>query len=151
MTVFSTRNRSTALALLGGAAVITATAAGTAAADPGAHGGERSTIVCLAPGGDAPNLPALPGGPDVRFQRVVPGEPGVDLRRAVPVEPGRGHAVPAVPAPGDGGPRVDGTVECTQITPDGQHTVVVPAPGGFMQTAQAPSSGSAATEPARPF
>ena len=149
MTVFSTRNRRAALALLGGAAVITATSAGLATADPGApsHGGERTTIICTDPGGGVPDRPPLSDGPDIGFHHAVPAQPRVEFRHVAPGEPGRGQSVPA---PGNAGPRVDGPVECTRIDPDGGRTIVI-APRGFSETVPAPGSGSADSTPAHPF
>ncbi|MFG1773133.1 hypothetical protein ACGFIX_26450 [Nocardia salmonicida] len=143
MTAFSTRQRRTALALLGGAAVITATSAGIATADPGApsHGGERTTIICTDPGGGGvPDQPPLQDGPDIGFHHAVPAQPRVEFR----------HVAPGEPVPGHGGPRVDGPVECTRIAPDGERTIVI-APRGFSETVPAPGSGSADSTPAHPF
>ncbi|MFI7530579.1 hypothetical protein [Nocardia salmonicida] len=142
MTAFSTRQRRTALALLGGAAVITATSAGIATADPGApsHGGERTTIICTDPGGGVPDQPPLQDGPDIGFHHAVPAQPRVEFR----------HVAPGEPVPGHGGPRVDGPVECTRIAPDGERTIVI-APRGFSETVPAPGSGSADSTPAHPF
>ncbi|MEV0550090.1 hypothetical protein [Nocardia salmonicida] len=146
MTVFSTGNRRAALALLGGAAVITATSAGIATADPGApsHGGERTTIICTDPGDGVPDLPPLP---DTGFHDAAPDRPRVEFRHVAPGEPGRGQSLPA---PGNLGPRVDGPVECTRIDPDGGRTIVI-APREFSETVPAPGSGSAESTPAHPF
>ncbi|MFE9788611.1 hypothetical protein ACFYO7_24860 [Nocardia salmonicida] len=147
MTAFSTHTRRTALALLGGAAVITATSAGLATADPGgapSHGGERTTIICTDPGGGVPDLPPLQDGPDIGFHHTDPDRPRVEFRHVAPGEPGR------VPAPGNVGPRVDGPVECTRIDPDGARTIV-PAPRDFSERVPAPGSGSADSTPAHPF
>ncbi|WP_194828693.1 hypothetical protein [Nocardia sp. XZ_19_231] len=146
MTAFSTRTRRAALALLGGAAVITATSAGIATAEPGApsHGDERTTIICTDPGGGVPDLPPLTDGPDIGFHHAVPDGPRVEFRHVAPGEPGR------LPAPGNVGPRVDGPVECTRIDPDGGRTIVI-APREFSETAPAPGSGSADSIPAHPF
>ncbi|MGY0497287.1 hypothetical protein ACWZHB_02160 [Nocardia sp. FBN12] len=139
--MIATRNLVKAAALLGGAAVITATVTGVAAADPGSRPGDgrATTIICTAPGGtDVPGPPPLTIEPDTHFEHVVPGRPG-EQPRQLRIE----RAVPGNPAP-----HMDGTVECRQIDPDGDR-VVVPAPGGFGDVV--PGSGSADSRPAQPF
>ncbi|MFD6400341.1 hypothetical protein [Nocardia sp. NPDC060249] len=139
MTALSPRHRVKAAALLGGAAVITATVTGVASADPGQRpdDGRATTIICTAPGGgDVPGLPPLPA------------EPGVHVERAVPGGPGRIHIERT--APGTPAPSVDGPVECQRIHADGERTIV-PAPGGFAEAVPAPETGSADAQPARPF
>lgn len=143
MTALSTRHRVKAAALLAGAAVITATVAGVASADPGERpdDGRATTIICTAPGGgDVPGRPPLPAEPGIRLERTVPGAPGQ--------ETGRIHIERA--APGRPAPSMDGPVECQRIHPDGERTIV-PAPGGFADVVPAPATGSADTQPAQPF
>lgn len=145
MTALATRNRVKAAALLGGAAVITATVTGVASADPGDRpdDGRATTIICTAPGGaDVPGPPPLSDGPRVHFEHTVPGRPGH--------ESGQIRIERAAPAPGHPAPPMDGPVECQQIHPGGVRTSV-PAPGGFTDAVPAPATGSADTQPARPF
>ncbi|TCJ93646.1 hypothetical protein [Nocardia alba] len=141
MTALSTRHRVKAAALLGGAAVITATATGVASADPGERpdDGRATTIICTAPGGEnLPELPPLPAVPGVRIERTAPGGQ----------ESGRIHIERA--APGNPAPPLDGPAQCQRIHSDGERTVV-PAPGGFADVVPAPATGSADTQPAQPF
>jgi hypothetical protein len=143
MTALSTRHRVKAVALLGGAAVITATVTGVASADPGERpdNGRATTIICTAPGGgDVPGRPPLTTSPGIRIERAVPGGPGQ--------ESGRIHIERV--APGTPAPSMNGPVECQRIHPDGARTIV-PAPGGFTDVVPAPATGSAGTQPARPF
>lgn len=93
MTAFSTRNRRAALALLGGAAVITATSAGIATADPGApsHGGERTTIICTDPGDGVPDLPPLP---DTGFHDAAPTDRASNSATSHPVSRAGGSRFP---------------------------------------------------------
>ncbi|WP_410875023.1 hypothetical protein [Nocardia sp. A7] len=139
--MISTRNRVKAAALLGGAAVITATVTGVATADPGSppDDGRARTIICTAPGdGDVPGPPPLSAEPGTHFEHVVPGRPGEEPRRI--------HIERA--APGHHAPPMDGPVECRRINPDGER-VPVPAPNGFDDAV--PGSGSADSKPAYPF
>lgn len=139
--MIATRTRVKAAALLGGAAVITATVTGVATADPGSppDDGRATTVICTAPGGaDVPGPPPLADQPGTHFEHVVPGRPGQEPRQ-LRIE----RAVPGNPAP-----PLDGPVECRQINPDGER-VLVPAPGGFGDVV--PGSGSAGSGPTRPF
>ncbi len=134
--MIATRTRVKAAALLGGAAVITATVTGVATAGPGSppDDGRATTVICTAPGGgDVPGLPPLSTEPGTHFEHVVPGRQTRELR----IE----RAVPGTP-----GPPIDGPVECRQIEPGDEF---VPAPGGFGDVV--PRSGSADSAPARPF
>ncbi|MFD4442568.1 hypothetical protein ACFWPK_22635 [Nocardia sp. NPDC058519] len=143
MTALSTRNRVKAAAVLGGAAVITATVTGVASAAPGERpdDGRATTIICTAPGGPGvPGPPPLATGPRVHFEHTVPGRPSEESGQ-IRIE----RAAPGHPAP-----PMDGPVECQRIHPDGEHTIV-PAPGGFADVVPAPATGSADAEPARPF
>ncbi|MFE1593997.1 hypothetical protein [Nocardia sp. NPDC058705] len=136
-------HRTKAAALLGGAAVLTATVTGVATADPGTppDDGRATTVICTAPGGaDVPGQPPLAAEPGVHFEHAVPAQPGREPRR-IHIER---------TAPGQPAPPLDGPVECRRINPDGEN-VLVPAPGGFGEVVPAPDTASADTVPARPF
>ncbi|MFC6013254.1 hypothetical protein [Nocardia lasii] len=123
MTTLSPRAKTAAL--LGGLAVLTATTAGAASADPVTGSEQRATVVCVAP--DLP--PSATAGPHV--DHLVPTPPGghsqtVIIDGPVPATPLE-HAVP-VPAQAVivEGP---GSAECTAFRGDGVR-VTVPAPEG---------------------
>ncbi|MFC4127565.1 hypothetical protein [Nocardia rhizosphaerae] len=108
------------VAVLGGAAALTAAVAGAAAADPArtADHGDHTLVLCGAPGEPAP-----PAGPRVRIEHAEPGD-RAHFDRTRPVAPGEpAQFRPALPLPpGEPG-------ECVRIGPDGERTTV-PAPDG---------------------
>ncbi|PKV77234.1 hypothetical protein [Nocardia fluminea] len=133
MTALSTRTRVKAAALAGGVAVITAAVTGVASAHPGERPDDdrATTIICTAPGGEnVPGSPPLLAEPGIHIERDIPGGPGREPGR-IRIERG---------APGHLAAPADGPVECRRIHADGERALV-----------PAPETGSAGTQPARPY
>ncbi|WP_280343359.1 hypothetical protein [Nocardia neocaledoniensis] len=110
----STRRR--LAAVLGGAALLTVSVAGVAAAHP-ADRGDRTLVLCGAPGEPAP--PTAPG-PRIHIERGDLGDGG-HFEHTRPIAPG----APALVLPAE--PVEPG--QCVRIDPDGERTVL-PAPDG---------------------
>lgn len=106
------RRRARVTALLGGAALLTSTAAGLAAADPsvkpaGPADADRAMVVCTAPG-----EPPLAEGAGGYFSHTIT------------IERGDVTVVPARPAAPGTPPLVDG--QCVRIDADGETTPMTP-------------------------